>query len=128
MWDIEAPTFSRQSAHRWQWGHQPHTLATFYPQEDFLVLVFVIVWIWLLLHHYSILIFSTVKSQKTLYSDRLGAGCPGCLFPAGARNFFLLHSIQTGSGAYLFSYSVDAWGSFTKGKVARVWSWPLKSM
>jgi hypothetical protein len=23
LWDVETPTFSRQSAHRWQWGCQP---------------------------------------------------------------------------------------------------------
>jgi hypothetical protein len=30
LWDVEAPTFSRQSAHRWRWGCQPYALATLY--------------------------------------------------------------------------------------------------
>jgi hypothetical protein len=24
LWDVEAPTFSRKSAHRWRWGCQPY--------------------------------------------------------------------------------------------------------
>jgi hypothetical protein len=32
--DVEAPTFSRQSAHRWRWGCQPYAPAYLYPQED----------------------------------------------------------------------------------------------
>jgi hypothetical protein len=34
LWDVEAPTFSRQSAHRWRWGCQPYAPAAVYPQED----------------------------------------------------------------------------------------------
>jgi hypothetical protein len=34
LWDVKDLTFSRQSAHRWGWGGQPHALATLYPQED----------------------------------------------------------------------------------------------
>jgi hypothetical protein len=32
LWDIEAPTFSRQSVHRWRWGYQPYAPAALYPQ------------------------------------------------------------------------------------------------
>jgi hypothetical protein len=35
LWDVEAPTFSRQSAHRFRWGYQPYAPAVLYPQEDF---------------------------------------------------------------------------------------------
>jgi hypothetical protein len=34
LWDMEAPTFSRQSAHRWRWVCQPNTPTALYPQED----------------------------------------------------------------------------------------------
>jgi hypothetical protein len=34
LWDVEAPTFFRQSAHRWRWDCQPEAPATLYPQED----------------------------------------------------------------------------------------------
>jgi hypothetical protein len=34
LWNVEAPTFSRQSAHRWWWGCQPYAPVTLYPQED----------------------------------------------------------------------------------------------
>jgi hypothetical protein len=33
LWTL-APTFSRQSAHRWQWGCQPYAQNTLYLQED----------------------------------------------------------------------------------------------
>jgi hypothetical protein len=34
LWYLEAPTFSRQLPHRWQWGCQTHSPAALYPQED----------------------------------------------------------------------------------------------
>jgi hypothetical protein len=34
MWDVEAPTFSRQSAHRLWWGCQPYAPAALYTKED----------------------------------------------------------------------------------------------
>jgi hypothetical protein len=34
LWDVEAPTFCRQSAHRWLWGGWPYAPAALYPQED----------------------------------------------------------------------------------------------
>jgi hypothetical protein len=39
LWDVEAPIFSRQSAHRWRWGRQPHTPAALYLPGRFLVLI-----------------------------------------------------------------------------------------
>jgi hypothetical protein len=40
LWDIEAPTYSRQSAHRWQWVYQPCMLASSQlPPGGFLVLI-----------------------------------------------------------------------------------------
>jgi hypothetical protein len=35
LWDVEAPTLSRKSAHRWRWYFQPYASAALYPQEDF---------------------------------------------------------------------------------------------
>jgi hypothetical protein len=34
FWDVEAPTFSRQLAHRWRWSCQPYAPAALYSQED----------------------------------------------------------------------------------------------
>jgi hypothetical protein len=34
LWDVETPTFSRQSAHRWRWGCQPYSPGALYIQED----------------------------------------------------------------------------------------------
>jgi hypothetical protein len=34
LWDVEAPTFSKQSAHRWWWGCQPYAPAALNPPKD----------------------------------------------------------------------------------------------
>jgi hypothetical protein len=34
LWDVQAPTFSRQPAHRWRWGRQTYAPAALYAQED----------------------------------------------------------------------------------------------
>jgi hypothetical protein len=39
LWDVEAPTFSRQSAHRWRWSCQLYVPVTLYPPGRFLVLI-----------------------------------------------------------------------------------------
>jgi hypothetical protein len=39
LWDVEAVTFSRQSAHRWQWGCQPYAPAVLYTPGRILVLI-----------------------------------------------------------------------------------------
>jgi hypothetical protein len=33
LWDVEVPTFSRQSAHRWRRGYQTYAPATFTPRK-----------------------------------------------------------------------------------------------
>jgi hypothetical protein len=33
--DVEAPTFTRQSAHRWRWSCQPYAPAALYLQENY---------------------------------------------------------------------------------------------
>jgi hypothetical protein len=43
--DVEFPTFSRQSAHRWRWGCQPYAPAALYPPGRFLVLISVRGWV-----------------------------------------------------------------------------------
>jgi hypothetical protein len=45
LWDVEAPTFCRQLAHRWQWGCQPYAPATLYLPGRFLVLTSVRGWV-----------------------------------------------------------------------------------
>jgi hypothetical protein len=34
LWDVEAPTYYRQSVHRWRWDCQLYAPTTLYPQED----------------------------------------------------------------------------------------------
>jgi hypothetical protein len=43
--DVEAPTFSRKSAHRWRKGCQPYVLAAFYTPGRFLALISVRGWV-----------------------------------------------------------------------------------
>jgi hypothetical protein len=38
LWDAKDPILSTQSAHRWQWGCQPHAPTALYSQETFLFL------------------------------------------------------------------------------------------
>jgi hypothetical protein len=45
LWDVEAPTFSRQSTRRWRWGCQPYAPVALYPQGRFLVLISVRGWL-----------------------------------------------------------------------------------
>jgi hypothetical protein len=46
LWDVEAPTFSRQSAHRWRWGCQPYApTAHPLPPGRFLVRISVRGWV-----------------------------------------------------------------------------------
>jgi hypothetical protein len=45
LWDVEVPTVSRQSAHRWRWGRQPYAPAALYAPARFLVLISVRGWV-----------------------------------------------------------------------------------
>jgi hypothetical protein len=45
LWDVEAPTYSTQSAHRWWWGCQPYTPAALNPPGRFLVLISIRGWV-----------------------------------------------------------------------------------
>jgi hypothetical protein len=67
--------------------------------------------------------------QRSRYSDWLRAGRPRGLeveFRYG-KDFSLLHSVQTGSGAHPASYPMGNEGSFPWSKAAEVWSWRLTS-
>jgi hypothetical protein len=33
LWDVEVPTFSRQLAHKWQWGRQLYAPSPLYPRK-----------------------------------------------------------------------------------------------
>jgi len=46
------------------------------------------------------------------------------LFPSW-KQINRLFSVHTGSGTYPISYSMGIRGSFLKGEMTRVWSWPL---
>jgi hypothetical protein len=46
LWDVEAPTFPRQSAHRWRWGCQPYAPTDRpLPPGRFLVLISLRGWV-----------------------------------------------------------------------------------
>jgi hypothetical protein len=62
------------------------------------------------------------------YSAGLWAGLSEVRVPVGTGNFSLHHRVQTGSGAHPASYAVGTRGSFSGGKAAEPWSWPLTSI
>jgi hypothetical protein len=74
----------------------------------------------------------TVGSRDSSVSIATGCGLDsrrfGFRFPAGARGFSLLHSVQTSFGTYPASYTTGAGDSFPRGKAAAVWSWSLTSI
>jgi hypothetical protein len=46
LWDIEAHTFSKHSAHRWRWGCQPYAPSGFYlPPGRYLILFCIRGWV-----------------------------------------------------------------------------------
>jgi hypothetical protein len=45
LWDVEAPTFSRQSAHRWRWGCETYAPTALYSPGRFPVLISVGGWV-----------------------------------------------------------------------------------
>jgi hypothetical protein len=47
----------------------------------------------------------------------------GVRFPAEARDFSLLHSIQTSSGTHPASYPMGTKGPFPGGKATGAWNW-----
>jgi hypothetical protein len=59
-----------------------------------------------------------IEAMSRDSSIGIATGKAGVRFPARARDFPLLHSVQTGSGAHPSSYPIDAGGSFHGGKVA----------
>jgi hypothetical protein len=72
--------------------------------------------------------YCLLEQARIVHSVQWWAVCwmAGVWFPEGAIHFFLLHSIQTGSGAHLASYPMGTMVSFPGGgKAARLFSWPL---
>jgi hypothetical protein len=55
-----------------------------------------------------------------LFIRRSRNNAAGVRFPAGERDFSLLHSVQTGSGAHISSCPMDTVDSFPGGKEAGV--------
>jgi hypothetical protein len=60
-------------------------------------------------------------------SHGLANGSSRVRIPAGAGNFSH-HRVQNGSGAHPASYPMGNRGSFSGGKAAGAWSWPLTSI
>jgi hypothetical protein len=75
--------------------------------------------------HYVILSVPFLISRSGMAQSvwRQGFGLDGLGYrgsiPGGARNFYLCHCVQTGSGAHPASYPMDMGGSFPAEKAAR---------
>jgi hypothetical protein len=86
-------------------------------QQD--ILVSLIYWLLILVRSRD----SSVGIVTGYWLDGRGVGVQ---VPEG-REFSLLHVVQTGSGNHPASYPMGTRGSFTRGKAAGAWSWPLTS-
>jgi hypothetical protein len=77
-------------------------------------------------------IVTTEKSRDNSVGIATGYGLDdpmtGFRFPEGAGNFSLRHHVQTGSGVHPASYPMGTGSSFTGGKAAGAWNWPLTSI
>jgi hypothetical protein len=65
---------------------------------------------------------STVSIVNRLQAEQFGVVIPA---GGGGGQETFSQNFQTGTGAHPSSSSVGATYSFTRGKVAGVWSWPL---
>jgi hypothetical protein len=73
----------------------------------------------------------TTFGPRTIVWETLGYGMGdwgiGTPFPRGGKDFSLLHSFQTDSGAHPASCRTGPGGSFPWGKTTGTWSWALPS-
>jgi hypothetical protein len=78
---------------------------------------------------YFPLYMKTIKSRESSLTDQgLEDRMIGVRIPGGTENFSLRRRVQTRSGAHTASYSMRTRGSFSGGKAAGEWSWPLTSI
>ena len=67
---------------------------------------------------------SMIRDSLIIMETRLWAGQSKVSFPAGERDFSVLQNVQTSSGAYWTSYSLDT-RVLTQGKGAGVWCYHI---
>jgi hypothetical protein len=78
-------------------------------------------WIYTSTFPYAFMVYYFPLTHQSQFSMPAGIATGwtvGDRFPAGERDFSLLHSVQTGSGNHLASYPMGAGGSFPWSKVA----------
>jgi Na+-transporting methylmalonyl-CoA/oxaloacetate decarboxylase gamma subunit len=99
------------------------------------VIIFLVIWVSCILHCMNIffvIFWNEMKSHDSSVGIALGYGLDDrgsrVRFPAGVGNFSLHHRVQNGSGARPASYPMGTRGSFSGGKAAGAWSWPLTSI
>jgi hypothetical protein len=66
---------------------------------------------------------SSDKSRENSAGIKMSSRTENLVTFSRARDFYIFHSIQTGSGAHLASYPMDTRGSFHGGKAAGVSNW-----
>jgi hypothetical protein len=68
---------------------------------------------------------SVYNSAAMLIRLLIGGQRDRCSIPSRCNNVSVLWSLQTGSGAHPVSNSMHIQGSFSGGRAAGAWSWPL---
>jgi len=71
----------------------------------------------------------TAWVAQSVYRLGYGLDAQGSILGRGNNGILsLCHRVQTGSGANLASYQMDAGGSYPSGKAATAWNWLLTSI
>jgi hypothetical protein len=140
LWDVEAPTFYRQSANKWLWGCQPYAPVVLYSQEDS--------WLSRPQNHSAAGRIRSIEKSRLIFSLHHfilnGVARPlwlirygldylriGVSFPV-VQNCLSLSPFQTDYGTHLLPYPVDTGCSFpghwvdywspSSAKVKNAWS------
>jgi hypothetical protein len=130
MWEVEAPTIYRQSAHRWRWNCQPYVPAAIYLPGKFLVHISVRGWIdprvivWLGLGQLQ-------KSTLSRFDPTTFLLVAQCLNHVTTCPLFIVYTLQLRAWTMMLlihyswseAFTVTTWWNLRGQSVMWGWSW-----